>query len=126
MLHQARAEALVFTEARELVKMKPARPVFIIDKILPEGGTMIVAAAPKVGKSGNRPQRGQVIATGEAVPGRLPGTKGPVVYIQTEIPSWAMAERLKLMGDLPEGMLIHKPGKDEVESLGRRRISEET
>jgi hypothetical protein len=111
VLYRANAESLVFVEAREMVKIKPPRPVFVIDKLLPEGGTMIVAAAPKVGKSGIALNAAKAIATGEDFLGVFPVRKGRAVYVQTEIPAWAMAERLKLMGDLPEGMLIHTPGK---------------
>jgi hypothetical protein len=111
VLYRPNPEALVFVEARELVQVKPTRPVFVIDKLLPEGGTMIVAAAPKVGKSGIALNAAKAIATGEDFLGVFPVRKGPAVYVQTEIPAWAMAERLKLMGDLPEGMFIHTPGK---------------
>jgi hypothetical protein len=114
VLYRPNPEALVFVEARELVKVKPPRPVFVIDKLLPEGGTMIVAAAPKVGKSGIALNAAKAIATGEDFLGVFPVRKGRVVYVQTEIPAWAMAERLKLMGDLPEGMLIHTPGKFKI------------
>lgn len=110
-LYRPNPEAIVFVEARELVKIKPARPVFIIDRLLPEGGTMIVAAAPKVGKSGIALNAAKAVATGEDFLGCFKVRQGRCVYIQTEIPAWAMAERLKLMGDLPEGMLIHTPGK---------------
>ena len=110
-LYRPNPEALVFVEAREIVKAKPPRPVFVIDKLLPEGGTMIVAAAPKVGKSGIELNAAKAIATGEDFLGVFPVRKGRCVYVQTEIPAWAMAERLKLMGDLPEGMLIHTPGR---------------
>lgn len=111
VLYRPNPEALVFVEARDLVKVKPTRPVFVIDKLLPEGGTMIVAAAPKVGKSGIALNAAKAIATGEDFLGVFPVRKGRAVYVQTEIPAWAMAERLKLMGDLPEGMLIHTPGR---------------
>ena len=63
VLCRAKTEALVFVEARELVKVKPPRPVFVIDKLLPEGGTMIVAAAPKVGKSGIALNAAKAVAT---------------------------------------------------------------
>ena len=72
---------------------------------------MIVAAAPKVGKSGIALNAARAVATGEAFLGQFNVRKGRAVYVQTEIPAWAMAERLKLMGELPEGMLIHSPGK---------------
>ncbi len=111
ILHRAWAETLVFSEARELARVKPARPVFVIDKLLPEGGTMMIAAAPKVGKSGIALNVARAVATGEAFLGEFNVRKGRAVYIQTEIPAWAMAERLKLTGELPEGMLIHSPGK---------------
>jgi hypothetical protein len=114
VLYQEDSKALVFVEARELVKIKPPRPVFVIDKLLPEGGTMIIAASPKVGKSGIALNAAKSIATGEAFLGAFPVRKGRCVYVQTEIPAWAMAERLKLMGDLPEGMLIHTPGKFKI------------
>jgi len=114
VLYRPNPEALVFVEARELVKVKPTRPVFVIDKLLPEGGTMLVAAAPKVGKSGIALNAAKAIATGEDFLGVFPVRKGRAVYVQTEIPAWAMAERLKLMGDLPEGMLIHTPGKFKI------------
>jgi hypothetical protein len=110
-LYRPNPEALVFIEARELVKVKPPRPVFVIDKLLPEGGTMIVAASPKVGKSGIALNAAKAVATGEDFLGIFPVRQGRCVYVQTEIPAWAMAERLKLMGGLPEGMLIHTPGK---------------
>ena len=85
--------------------------VLVIDKLLPEGETTIVAAAPKVGKSGIALNAAKAIATGEDFLGVFPVRKGRCVSVQTVIPAWAMAERLKLMGDLPEGMLIHTPGK---------------
>ena len=76
------------------------RPVFVIDKLLPEGGTMIVAASPKVGKSGIALNAAKAVATGEDFLGIFPVRQGRCVYVQTEIPAWAMAERLKLMGAL--------------------------
>ena len=45
----------------------------------------------------------RAVATGAAFLGEFTVRKGRAVYIQTEIPAWAMAERLKLMGELPEG-----------------------
>jgi len=110
-LYRPNPEALVFVEARELARVRPPRPVFVIDRLLPEGGTLMVAATPKVGKSGIALNAAKAVATGEDFLGVFPVRRGRCVYVQTEMPAWAMAERLKLMGELPEGMLIHTPGR---------------
>jgi hypothetical protein len=87
VLYRPNPEALVFIEARELVKVKPPRPVFVIDKLLPEGGTMIVAASPKVGKSGIALNAAKSVATGEDFLGVFPVRRGRCVCVQTEIPA---------------------------------------
>lgn len=103
--------SLVFTQANDLKNLKLVRPAFIVQSLLPESGTMIVAAAPKVGKSSLALNLARCVALGECFLGRFRCEAAPVIYIQSEIPDWAMSERLKLMGDLPEGIYINNPGK---------------
>jgi hypothetical protein len=111
ILYRPRAEAFVFTDSRELVAVKPSRPVFLIDGILPEGGVAVIGAAPKVGKSAVALNAGAAVCRGEKFLGAFGTRQGRAVYIQTEIPAWAMADRLKLMGELPEGLLISTPSR---------------
>ena len=111
ILYRPRPEAFVFTEARELVAVKPPRPVFLIAGVLPEGGVAMIGAAPKVGKSAIALNAAISLCRGEKFLGTFGTRQGRAVYIQTEIPNWAMAERLKLMGNLPEGLVICTPSR---------------
>ncbi|MCH7803559.1 MAG: AAA family ATPase [Acidobacteria bacterium] len=111
ILHKPQPETFRFEDARELIETKLDRPVFVIDKLVPIGGTAIIAAAPKLGKSGIALNAAKSVCEGSEFLGVFPTTKGRTAYIQTEIPKWAMAERLKLMGELPEGLLIYTPNR---------------
>ncbi|MDA2934043.1 AAA family ATPase [Acidobacteria bacterium AH-259-D05] len=111
ILRKPQPETFKFEDARELIATKLDRPVFIIDRLVPIGGTAIIAAAPKLGKSGIALNAAKSVCEGSEFLGLFPTTKGKTAYIQTEIPKWAMAERLKLMGELPEGMLIYTPNR---------------
>jgi len=111
VLHRPQPESYVFVEAREMVRAKPARPPFVIERLLPEAGTCMIAAAPKVGKSGLALNAALAVVKGDPFLGIFKTRPGRAVYIQTEIPAWAMSDRLGLMGALPEGLLIWNPGR---------------
>ncbi len=106
----------------------------MISGLLPLGGVGILAGAPKVGKSGIALNAGLAVSRGEPFLGEFPTTKGRAAYIQTEIPSWALAERLRLVGGLSEDFLVCNPGQlhlnfyedrglKRVETGGRDRVA---
>jgi len=109
ILHRVQAETIDFMDARELARTKPKRPIYVIEGILPEGGTIIISGAPKVGKSGIVLNAAKSVCEGGLFLNVFPTRKGNVAYIQTEIPQWALSERLQKMGEIPEGLFIWTP-----------------
>jgi hypothetical protein len=101
--------AWTFMTAKNLVAAKPNKPPFAIDKLLPIGGVMVIAAAPKIGKSAIALNAAHAIATGGRFLDIFPVQKGRAAYIQTEIPAWSMAERLTKMGDIPDDLIVLTP-----------------
>lgn len=109
-----RGPQLEFTSIHDMAaKSSTDKPSFIIDELLPVGGVSVIAAAPKVGKSSIAFNAAASVAKGDKFLGRFICTKGRAAYIQTEIPEWAMLERVKLMGDLSSipagGILVMNP-----------------
>ena len=109
IIHRPATGSVVLVSARALRDKQPDRPIFVIDELIPEGGTAILAGAPKTGKSGIALNAAKSVCEGKPFLGRFMTRAGRVAYIQTEIPDWALSQRLKLMGDIPEGLLIFSP-----------------
>lgn len=103
------AGAVTFETAVQLVDASPAAPPFVLEGVLPVGGTMILAGAPGVGKSGVALNLAHAVASGEKFLGLLDVNAGRVAYIQAEIPRWAMARRVKSMGTSPDRLYLLNP-----------------
>lgn len=111
ILYKGNPEAFTFQLASEILRNKPDKPPFVIDHLLPEGGVMVIAAAPKVGKSSIALNAALAVANGTSFLGRFGVARGRAAYIQTEIPAWALGERLKLMGSIPDDLLVLTPNR---------------
>ena len=102
---------IIIKTAEELVEAAPQAPKFIVDKLLPAGGTAILAGAPKVGKSYLLLGLAMAVVKGERFLDYFDCAKGNVLYLQSEIPDWAMAQRIKELGQIPKGLFICTPGQ---------------
>jgi len=126
VLYRANAEALVFVEARELARVKPPRPVFVIDRLLPEGGTMIVAAAPKVGKSGIALNAAKAVGDRGGLPRSFPGAQGALRLRPDGDPGLGDGRASEADGGLARRDAHPHAGQAQAESLGGGRVSEKT
>ena len=125
IIYKPAIDVVDFKLASELANAVSTRPVYVIGGILPVGGTAIVAGAPKLGKSGIVMNAAKSVCEGGLFLGVFPCVKGNVAYIQTEIPQWALSERLKKMGDVPAGLFIWSPRRFHVNKWvdqGMKRI----
>lgn len=111
ILHVKPSTELIFKTAQDLVDSAPAAPPFIVQGLLPHGGTAIIAGAPKTGKSYILLNLAWAVANGDKFLGQFQCMKGNVLYIQTEIPEWMMAQRLQGFGDIPQNLYICTPDK---------------
>lgn len=109
ILYKAQGANVRIESACDLVESAPPRPAFAIEGILPEQGLMILAGAPGVGKSMLALNACHSIAHGSPWLGTYATTKGRAIYIQTEMPRWALAERVRHFGEIPEGLLLWTP-----------------
>lgn len=106
ILMKEAAGSITFETAEALIASNPQKPPFVLDGILPVGGTMILAGQAGIGKSGVALNIGHAVANGEDFLGCIKVMQGPVAYIQAEIPRAHMAERIKSMGTWPSNLYM--------------------
>ncbi len=108
ILYRGEGCTISFETAADLVASSPEKPDFVIDGLLPVGGTAMLAGSPGIGKSFLALGLGFSVATGMDFLG-LRTKQGAVVYIQSEIPRWAMAERIRSFDCIPDDLIIYSP-----------------
>jgi hypothetical protein len=94
-MNQLSAPALM--RMRELLALQTTESNWLVEGLLPDGGTSLVVAKPKVGKSTLTQNLALAVARGEPFLGR-PTTKGPVVYLAIEDKPSELARILRMMG----------------------------
>lgn len=109
LYHQTRGTIRI-ESTPELFRTAPARPVQVISKILPEGCVALLAGPAGIGKSFIALNACQAVATGGQFLDLLQAEKGKALYLQCEMPRWALAERIKNLGPISDNLLICSPG----------------
>jgi len=110
VLYREAAPAIKIESSRELIRSAPARPLTVIDKILPVGCVALLAAPAGIGKSLAAMNACQAVATGGRLLDFLKTERGRSAFIQCEMPRWALAERVKGLGPIADDFLICTPG----------------
>jgi RecA-family ATPase len=96
----------------------PAPQTFLIEPLLPVGGSMILYGDPKVGKSFAALQLADALVSGADWLGFPIRTPGPVVYIQLDTPRSLWGERLKSLAASGLGMAnIHQADRESFETF---------
>jgi hypothetical protein len=129
VLYSENRAAIKFESARDLVQRAPAKPATIIEKILPAGCVAVLAGAAGIGKSLILINACQAIATGGKFLDLLQCEQGRALYVQTEMPDWAQAERIKNLGSVNDNFLVWSPGASfpmnfwEPDGFNKRRVT---
>jgi hypothetical protein len=110
VLYQQAAPAIRIESSSELIRTAPARPQMVIEKILPVGCVALLAAPAGIGKSLIAMNALQAVATGGRVLDFLSAERGRAALIQCEMPRWALAERVKGLGQIADDFMICTPG----------------
>jgi hypothetical protein len=108
----------------DLLAEPPEAVAWLVADLLPSGGTSLLVARPKVGKSTLARHLAARVATGHDFLGR-PTSRGPVVYCAVEEKRAAVADHFRRMGvpvDAPIFLHAGMPPAGEVGSLLRALI----
>lgn len=127
VLYSESRAAIRIESARTLIQRAPARPSRVIERILPDGCVGVLAGAAGIGKSLILANACQSVATGGRFLDSLQCEQGRALYIQTEMPEWALTERIQNLGPISDDFLIWSPGSSfplnywEADGFNKRR-----
>ncbi len=110
ILYQPEQNRIRLEMAAALIARAPAMPPFVVDGLLPLGCLGMITAGTGVGKSLMSIALCHSVSTGGKFLDQFQCEKGTAIYIQTELPEWMVAHRLKAIGDLSPNFIVCNPG----------------